>query len=1443
LKKLLWAAFAVFVLVCNAHAQSGNSNVGTEFWTAYMDHIDGVTGTNASSMILYIASDINTSGTVTIADASFSPIAFTVKPNIITQVTIPAAAFTGNVTATTNKGIHITSVNPIAVYAHIFASSRSGATLLIPVNTLSTDYTSINYKQISNTNPVTDPSYSAIMVIATEDNTVVSITPSADLISNGPKAGIPYTLTLNKGQVYQGLSSTDLTGTKISSASSAGCKKIAFFSGSSKISIGYSSSIINSTNGGSADNLFQQVYPTASWGKNFITVPLKTRFYDIFRVVVSDPTAVVTNNGTVLTNLVNNLYYEFPSASTNVISSAKPIQVVQYAVTQNEKYNFTTKVASSSSGDIGDPEMIYLNPIEQNIDHVTLYSAQKFLILGSYVNVVLPTSSVSSFLLDGVSAANGFTPVANTTYSSAQFTVATGATHTLSANAGFNAIAYGFGANESYGYAAGTNVKNLNEYIQYANLTTNQTATSGCTGASLYPQIVLPYQTSSITWDFGNGTTPVVQAPPTLKSTFVKNGTTLYLYDYGSPIVYQAGSYAVKTTVFNPLGTICGSNEEVDLNFNVADPPTAKFSSRDTLCITDTLGFKDLSVGNGSAIQSWHWDFGNGDTSIVQNPVYKYLTPGDYTVALTVTIPTGCQSVFTKKVHVRAAAVSAFKYSTPDCETMAVLLTDQSNPSEGKILQWIWNYGDGTAPEIRTNNTPFTHTYATAGNYTVTLKIVTDKACSSATLSKVITVHNRPVVAFALPDVCLANAVAQFTDQSTIADNSAAQFTYIWDFGDVNATVANPNTAIIKAPTHQFTKAGTYHISLTVTSKDTCSLNLTKDFIVSGQANFAAPIMACPADTVVFTDKTDGAIKATSAWHWDFGDGDTSAVQSSKHPFINPGDYNVVLTVKGHNGCSTTSYAQNIHINKKPDASFTNSPPVCETKAITFTDTSIPKEGNIVAWNWDFGDGTTSNLQSPVHTFTPFNTYNIKLIVTTDLGCSSVAYVKALVVNPQPVASFIIPDVCVSDGAAFFNAKSDANAISYVWNFGDNASNISATNPNTATGLTVSHHYTTAQLYTATLTVTTANGCVADTVKQFRVNGSSPKADFNVLNGNALCSSNEVIFTNKTTIPGFGDAVTSVDMYYDYANNPTVKTHYERPAYGQALRHLYPLDNAVSHQYAVHMIAYSGTTCLDTKDMVVTLLPVPLTTFSALPDVCQDAGLIKLLDYTTAHGPDGTPKFYVDGNYLASGKFDPSTAALGQHKISFIYTANATSCADTLYQNITVAPIPTVSAGPALEVIAGESVTLQATASSGNLKIRWTPSAGLSDSTILNPKASPKADTRYKITVTLTTGGISCPVSDSVLVKLLSVPIIPNTFTPNGDGYNDKWEIKYLDRYSDCSVKVYNRAGELVYSNIGYTLPWDGTYKGTPLPVGTYYYIIDPGHKLDIMTGSVNIIK
>ncbi|BAU53895.1 hypothetical protein MgSA37_02066 [Mucilaginibacter gotjawali] len=93
------------------------------------------------------------------------------------------------------------------------------------------------------------------------------------------------------------------------------------------------------------------------------------------------------------------------------------------------------------------------------------------------------------------------------------------------------------------------------------------------------------------------------------------------------------------------------------------------------------------------------------------------------------------------------------------------------------------------------------------------------------------------------------------------------------------------------------------------------------------------------------------------------------------------------------------------------------------------------------------------------------------------------------------------------------------------------------------------------------------------------------------------------------------------------------------------------------------------------------------------------------------------------------------------------------------------------------------------------------------------------------------------------VLTVIGAIVIPNTFTPNGDGINDTWNIKYLDTYSTCTVQIFNRYGESVYSSIGYGTPWDGTFKGAKLPTGTYYYVINLKNDTKLLSGFIALIK
>ncbi|MDB5147788.1 MAG: hypothetical protein JWQ57_1808 [Mucilaginibacter sp.] len=180
------------------------------------------------------------------------------------------------------------------------------------------------------------------------------------------------------------------------------------------------------------------------------------------------------------------------------------------------------------------------------------------------------------------------------------------------------------------------------------------------------------------------------------------------------------------------------------------------------------------------------------------------------------------------------------------------------------------------------------------------------------------------------------------------------------------------------------------------------------------------------------------------------------------------------------------------------------------------------------------------------------------------------------------------------------------------------------------------------------------------------------------------------------------------------------------------------------------------------------------------------------------------------------------------------YTVEVTNHSCTAKSAVTLtvgqAPIAYVTANK--EIIRGERIQLHGTASGNNVTYYWTPNDNISDSNSLNPFVSPLSDVTYVLHV-LQTGSCNIESKAAVEIKVVDKFIIPNTFTPNGDGVNDTWQIDALGAYDNATTQVFNRYGTIVYNAKGYTKAWDGTYNGNRLPPGTYYY------KIDLKNGTV----
>ncbi|MDE3235986.1 MAG: PKD domain-containing protein, partial [Bacteroidota bacterium] len=1315
----LTSALSIFFCWTFVYAQNF-SNKGKDFWLGYGYHVSmsnsngtvNTTSGGSQNMVLYFTSDKNANVTVEIPALNYSQ-TYSVIANQVTETSpLPKTGLQDARISDTgyfNRGIHIYSDNDIVAYAHIYASAVSGASLLFPTNTLGKEYYVISYNQSSNSNYAN----SFAFIVAVEDNTVVEITPSVANKNNLP-VDTPYLVTLNKGQVYSlmgtvnGRTGTDLTGTRIRTISNAGtgCKKIAVFCGSGKMSIGGTS--INNNQTGSADNLFAQALPASAWGLKYLTAPTGSQPSNYYRICVTDPSTVVKLNGAVIPSsyLQRSFFYEVKNnqvlsipgngigvsniSGPNLIEADKPINVAQYCTTEGMDGNPSSP---------GDPEMIYLSPVEQTINKITLNSTPHYAITQHFINVVIKKGGVNSFTLDGASAANYFLPhPQDNNYAYAIFSVSQGS-HALYSDTGFNAIAYGFGNAESYGYNAGTNIKDLYAPV-FQNPFARISFAATCVNTPFQFSVPLSYQPTSLTWDFGSNpaltpNTKLVYGTPAYDSASVIGGQNLFYYSPANgagSVTYSystPGSDTIKLYATNPTPDGCGStNAEYDIPVTINATPAPNYLVvNNPICISDSLQFKDSSnnLGLSNVVNGmWYWNDGTkADT--LKNPLHKFLNGGTYNIRYRPITDYGCIGDTTIPFSIASAGIPKFGVSDTTCANTVITFTDSSSIAVGSIVKWYWDYGDGTQDTL-TNNSSRTKKYTSSGQITVSLVVENNSGCKSNAYTKTITIHPNPVTNFVLPQaVCLPVGAASFSDSTTISDGTASSFIYNWNFGDGGVDS-------IKNPTHYYQSVGPFNVKLRVVSQFGCINDSTKTLAAiypQPKAGFIVSQQVCLRDTTVFSDGSDGKGSSVVKWNWQFGDGYTDTLQNTKHSYAAANTDSVKLWVVTDKGCVSDTALQTTVVNPLPVANFVTSAGnnYCEHRAITFADKAVNQAitpgSALTNWYWDLGDSTilspTGGLNTTFdHTYASYGTYSVKMAVMNSLGCKSDTSIQSITINPLPHVGFINPEVCLADASAQFTDTStiaNGNTIAaYLWNF--NAGSSAITPGPTSVINTVqngSAHYNAVGNYVVSLKLTSNNGCDSTLSKPFTVNGSIPHADFVVLNDTRLCSNDSVRIQDMSTVD-FG-TVTKNEIFWDLAN--PADSIDQNPYTNKLYTHLYPdFQTPSSLTYQVKMVAHSGNSsvCVSSVVKTVTLNQSPKVHFTTIPGICNDTTARLISQASELGAVPGTFTFSGTG-VSPGGLYTPQSVAAGTYPVKYVYTSPV-GCADSATQDITVWPSP-----------------------------------------------------------------------------------------------------------------------------------------------------------------------
>jgi gliding motility-associated-like protein len=872
--------------------------------------------------------------------------------------------------------------------------------------------------------------------------------------------------------------------------------------------------------------------------------------------------------------------------------------------------------------------------------------------------------------------------------------------------------------------------------------------------------------------------------PANIKSYYWNFGDGIFINTTSSAVqhIYKtAGTYNITFIITDSLG--CTDTLIKPMYIRVNGPTAAFKLSTTGSCLNTPITFIDSSFSDGiHIIEQWVWNYGDGtiETLTSSSSQHLYLTPGVFNIKLKVIDSNGCvDSLIQANSLVISKPVAGFNANdTLSCPQKPVIFT---NTSMGPGLTYLWNFGDGTTS---TDVNP-EHKYVTEGVYSVSLSLTDKYGCtdviSKADYIKILS----PVADFSMSDsigTCPPLVV-------TFTNNSVNAISTSWDFGD-------GTTSKVNNPSHFFATPGVYDVVLKITSIGGCTTQKSKRVIVKGpEGDFTySNIVGCnPLQT-----NFKASAKNASSFVWDFNDGTTVTTTDSivDHEYTTPGVYLPKLILMDAGGCQVPIIGTDTITVYGVKANFsTNSNMVCDSGTVKFTNNTISND-RITSYSWDFGDGSTSNAQSPEHGYKTTGEYVTRLKVSTQYGCVDTVNVSApiKVVNSPKVAIGGSNGACVPATLNFAATVlvPDTSDLAWEWNF-DNGNTSNIQKPE-------AQLYSVANNYSVQLKATNSSGCVTTLNKAVQV---YPKPNVKIKSDSAICSGRSVNLsaTGATTYTW----TPAIHLSCTTCANPVAKP-----------------DSAI--QYFVK--GESGEGCTSSDSISITVkYPITLQV-SKRDTLC--AGKSTILSASGGEKYTWSPSTGLNDASLAR----PTATPMETTNYRVIATDAIGCYTDTGYIPIKVYPMPKVNAGEDKTINVGKTLDLIPEVSSDVTTVNWSPTSAIFRNNYPGIAVKPNESSEYTVEVS-NDGG--CMARDKVSVYVLcnnANVFLPNTFSPNGDGSNDIFYPRGSGIFQVKMLRVFNRWGEIVFekSNLyanDVSSGWNGTYKGTKLTPDVFVYTMD----------------
>jgi gliding motility-associated-like protein len=885
-------------------------------------------------------------------------------------------------------------------------------------------------------------------------------------------------------------------------------------------------------------------------------------------------------------------------------------------------------------------------------------------------------------------------------------------------------------------------------------------------------------------WDFGDGS-----------ATFTTTNNLPASHVYHTA---QQDTFHVKLIATNECGSdtatyaVVVAARTINLNFAVN-------GNQITGCAPHTVNF----INNSTGATNFVWSFGDGNirstTKNIDTVTTVYSAIGSFVV--TVKASNGCtDTTGTITINVYRKPIPDFSVNPlPACIGDTLHFTNQTDTA----TNLLWQFGNGVTSQLTNPQ----YAYTAAGTYNVKLIAVRQygpgNSCSDSITKAVSVVASLPG-SFSVSDsvsTCIPFSVI-FTNHSLPSSLTT------WNFGDGNVDTGD-------IVSHTFTQVGTFTVTMTARDLGGCKYIATKQIIVNGPAGafIYDHGYVCGKTPVRF----EATVTGTDSIRWNFGDGASITTTNNVvyHVYAQAGLY--VPTVRLLAGTSCNKFLQGVDTIKVDyiKAGFTSNPAkACGSTTVSFTDTSRAYFG-LQSWQWNFGDGNTSGVRNPVHSYSSTNTWPVRLITTGVSGCADTSNVPVFVkVDSKPIASIVAPTTgCVNQPVLYNSVVVSSDPVTYYsWVFSNGA---------TANTPQVNNNYAAAGTFNARLIVGTSFGCYDTTNQSISINPSP------------------FVFANPDMIICRGQSAqlnATGGLTYDWSPFTGLScTTCSNPV-------ATPLTTT---QYVV--TGYNSYGCA-ARDTVLITVPQPIDVIaSGNTSIC--VGGSTALSVTGATTYVWSPAAGLSCTTCANPIANPANTTI-YRVIGF----DAYNCfQDTAYVAVGVGQYPVVNVGPDKVLATGSQFILTPTAATnGPIALwAWTPANDLSCANCPTPTVTAKKDICYTVKATNFFG---CSGSDTMCIKVFcesSQVFIPNAFTPDGDGVNDVLVVKAKGIKLIKSFRIFNRWGQVVFEK-GSFIPntdsygWDGKVKGIAAPPDVYVYTCEVVCEDDTpytYKGNVAIIK